>query len=105
MNLMQRMMSKSLVVAGFVILGFFEVCAEGVIRGIIVDKRTQEPIVSAAVLVENATVGAATDPDGRFLISGIHPGKYTLKISCISYASVIIEGVEVVNNRETELRV
>ena len=105
MNLMQRMMSKSLVVAGFIILGFFEVCAEGVIRGVVVDKRTQEPIVSAAVLVENATVGAATDPNGHFLISGIHSGKYTLKISCISYASVTIEGVEVVNNRDTELRV
>ncbi|MEG0795363.1 MAG: TonB-dependent receptor [Odoribacter sp.] len=90
---------------------FISVCAvgsvwaEGNIKGTVVDKASKEPVIGAAVVIENTTIGAATDIDGKFIITGIKAGKYNLKISCISYAPVIVESVIVENNREIELRI
>lgn len=79
--------------------------AQGTITGTIIDKKTQEAVIGAAVLIENTTVGAAMDVNGKFVITGVKAGKCNLKISCISYSPLIIEGVQVSNNKTVELRV
>lgn len=79
--------------------------AQGVITGTVVDKKTQEAVIGAAILIENTTTGAATDVDGRFSISQVKTGKYNLKVSCMSYSPVIVTGVQVVNKQDTELRI
>ena len=103
MNSMQSLLKCVLLVVCVLCGGF--VWADGGIRGIVVDKKTQEPVIGAAVVLENTTMGSATRADGQFLIPNIQVGKYNLKISCLSYATLIVEGVAVVNNRDTELRI
>lgn len=106
MNSMQSFFVKCCLLAGLMVLcASGSLFAQGVIKGIVIDKKTQEPVIGAAVVVENTTTGAATDVDGKFSISNVKAGKCNLKVSCISYASVIIEAVSVVNSRETELRI
>lgn len=106
MNSMQSFLVKCCLLAGVMVLcASGSLWAQGVIKGIIIDKKTQEPVIGAAVVVENTTIGAATDADGKFSIANVKAGKCNLKVSCISYASVIVEAVSVVNSRETELRI
>ena len=43
----------------------------GIIRGIVVDSLTQEPLPSATVYINGTTQGTTTDNDGRFELKGI----------------------------------
>lgn len=36
------------------------------IKGLVVDKKTGEPLIGANVIVKGTTIGAATDVDGYF---------------------------------------
>lgn len=68
----------------------------GKLVGRIVDETTNEPLVGANVLIQNTSLGAATDPDGRFFILNITPGTYNVQISYIGYGKKIIQGVRIV---------
>lgn len=79
--------------------------AEGTLKGIVIDKVTQEPVIGATVLVENTTQGAATNVDGTFSITGLKSGKCNLRVSCVSYATLNIRDVVVSENKPTELKI
>jgi TonB-linked SusC/RagA family outer membrane protein len=57
---------------------------EGGIRGRVVNTRG-EPIPNASIVVQGVSIGTAADADGRFSISGIKAGNYTLVISAVGY--------------------
>ena len=62
--------------------------AEGIIKGTVLDKNSGDPLIGAAVMLEQTLKGAATDLDGSFSISGIPAGKYNLHVSCLSYTTL-----------------
>ncbi len=55
------------------------------IIGTVTDVQTGETLVGANVVVLNTAYGAATDLEGKFTITNIPIGKYTLRISYIGY--------------------
>ncbi|GAA3965887.1 TonB-dependent receptor [Mucilaginibacter dorajii] len=67
----------------------------GKIAGRITDKKTGETLIGASIGIEGTTKGASTNVDGRFLLSDLQPGKYTLSIRYIGYQSKSISDVEV----------
>lgn len=79
--------------------------AEGIIKGTVLDKNSGEPVIGAAVMLEQTLKGAATDLDGSFSISGIPAGKYNLHVSCLSYTTLKVEGVEITDDRTVELKI
>ena len=81
------------------------VWADGVIKGIVLDKKTHEPVIGAAVIIENTTTGTATGIDGDFKLERVKAGQYNLKISYISYTSLIVKGIKVQDNKDTEIKV
>lgn len=58
-----------------------------VITGTILDE-TKTPLPGVAVLVVEQKTGATTEMDGKFRITGVKPGTFTLEISFIGYATV-----------------
>ncbi|MDR1543417.1 MAG: TonB-dependent receptor [Prevotellaceae bacterium] len=74
----------------------------GSISGKIFDKNTGESIIGAAILIENSTIGAVTDIDGKFLIASVPAQKQKLIISYISYKTEEIEA-EVTAGQTTEI--
>jgi TonB-dependent receptor len=58
---------------------------QGIIRGSVVDSATAEPLVGASVMLEGTAIGAPTDIEGRFRLSGVAPGAYSLKVSYLGY--------------------
>lgn len=62
----------------------------GAITGYVLDKTIGEPLIGANVILENTQIGAATDINGKFYISNIPAGYYTLKCSYIGYKSLTI---------------
>ena len=77
----------------------------GKISGIVVDASTQEPLIGVNVYIESLNRGTASDVDGKFIILGITPGTYKLKISYIGYQTVTITEIKIVIDRTTDINV
>lgn len=65
------------------LLAVFSYGQNASIHGVVMDD--QEPLVGATVVILDINKGADTDIDGKFEISNIKPGNYTLQVSYIGY--------------------
>ncbi|MCS6999589.1 MAG: TonB-dependent receptor [Bacteroidota bacterium] len=61
------------------------------IHGIVRDSVTKVPIPNATVMILKTGIIRRTASDGRFDISGLHPGIYRLGIRCLGYYDRIVE--------------
>ncbi|MBK7407242.1 MAG: carboxypeptidase-like regulatory domain-containing protein [Saprospirales bacterium] len=66
----------------------------GTVRGKIIDDASGMELIGATVMLQDSEVGTVTDLDGTFTME-LPVGVYTLQVSYISYATQLIEGVEV----------
>jgi outer membrane receptor protein involved in Fe transport len=74
--------------------------ATGKIGGKVIDQKTSETLIGATVSIQGTTKGVSTDVEGKYLLSGLQPGKYTLLIRYIGYqpksiSDVIVKGGDV----------
>ena len=69
----------------------------GVLTGTVLDKKSGEPIIGATIYIESIQKGASTDLDGKYSISGIKAGNYKARVDCISYVSIIVEELKILN--------
>ncbi|RMI09489.1 MAG: TonB-dependent receptor [Calditrichaeota bacterium] len=67
----------------------------GVIRGVITDEESGEPLIGVNVLVKGTYHGASSDIDGVYVIPDIQPGEYALEFSYVGYKVVQVTGVRV----------
>ena len=75
----------------------------GKITGKITDQKTAEALIGATVGIDGTTKGAAADVDGKYIFSGLQPGKYALTIKYIGYETKAISDVEVKAGQVTNL--
>jgi len=75
----------------------------GKISGKITDQKTGETLIGATIAIEGSSKGAAADVDGKYLLSGLQPGKYALTIKYIGYQTKAISDVEVKAGEVTNL--
>lgn len=61
--------------------------AQSSLTGTITNSETGEPIFGANIFIENSTVGANSDPDGKFRIQNIRGSNQNVVISHIAYYS------------------
>lgn len=96
----------------FILMFFFIVYArniysqsKGTISGYVRDEATGEAIIGANILIENTSIGAATDLNGKFIIKNVDEGIYSIKVSHIAYQQKIISSIKVENEKITELNI
>ncbi len=75
----------------------------GKIRGRVVDANSDDPLVGVNVIVDGTNMGASTDLDGYYNLIGLNPGTYSIRVSYISYASMLITDVKVMVDLSTEI--
>ncbi|UCH09629.1 MAG: TonB-dependent receptor [Fidelibacterota bacterium] len=73
----------------------------GALIGQITDLDTHQPLIGANVMVEGTALGAATDMQGHYRITGIPVGSYSLRVSMIGYKQQARANIHVVPQRET----
>ena len=76
----------------------------GSLKGTITEYDTDEPVAMANVVVElNGAIiaGAVADFDGKYTIKPLDPGKYTVKVSFIGFATKEISDVLITSNKIT----
>ena len=100
------MLSRSLVVLS-VLLTFTVLpthAQEGTLTGTVIGADSEEPLPSVNVGIVDTPLGAATGTDGRFRISDVPVGTYTVKASLVGYSDVERE-VQVRTGETTTLKI
>ncbi len=67
------------------------VFGQGMVKGIVVDAVTSDPLAGANVFIEGTAFGSSTDLDGIFIIPKIPFGTYNLHITYIGYLEKKLE--------------
>lgn len=73
------------------------------IRGVVIDKLSQTPIIGATIVVQNSTKQVQTDNSGNYLLTDMAPDRYEIKVSFSGYKEVIIPNVIVTSGKEVIL--
>ena len=73
------------------------------IRGVVLDKLSQTPIIGATIVVQNSTKQTQTDNSGNYLLNDMAPDRYEIKVSFSGYKEVIIPNVIVTSGKEVIL--
>lgn len=86
---------RTLLTAALFVLAMMPAIAQQInqtVRGTIVDKDSQVPLVGATVSVvgSNPMIGAVTDAEGHFRLTGVPIGRVTLKVTFIGYEDTTI---------------
>lgn len=92
------MFKKVLLTIGLLLAAHVAVFAQGTIKGTVTDSKSGDPLPFVNVLLKQdgqQKGGAQTDFDGVFTIKSVPIGKYDLEISCVGYATIKREGVDV----------
>jgi hypothetical protein len=75
----------------------------GVIKGRVLNSRTNEAVPFASVVIWGTTTGAMTDIDGNFMFTGVKPGFIGLRASCIGFKPYISVAIMVTNSKQVNL--
>ncbi len=57
----------------------------GVIRGVILDRENNKPLIGANIQIKKTFLGTVSDIEGRFILNYLKPEIYWLKISFVGY--------------------
>ena len=74
-----------------------------IIRGMITDKITEQPLAGATISVEGTAQVAQADEKGRFFISNVPVGRIRVTISFSGYQSATIPEILVTSGKEVVL--
>ncbi|BDS15283.1 TonB-dependent receptor [Aureispira anguillae] len=77
------------------------------VRGIIIDKETQQPLVGANIeLIHiDSILGTSSDIDGKFKLENVPVGRRSLAITYLGYKEQIISNLEVITGHEKVLTI
>ncbi|HPN34316.1 MAG TPA: TonB-dependent receptor [bacterium] len=73
----------------------------GTIRGRVLDRANQQPLIGVNVVVENSVLGAVTNLDGGYEITGVAVGSRVIRFSSMGYQTVRVSDVIVRSGRIT----
>ena len=73
----------------------------GIVKGLILDKESGEPLIGANAIVVNTSLGAAADIDGKFIIYHIPAGEQTIRVSYIGYSPIDVK-ISVISDQTVE---
>ena len=78
---------------------------QGVIRGRVLNKATNEAIPYATVIISGTGTGATTTEEGRFVIKDLEPGRYNLEVRSLGFKTERVYEVAVTNARPAEINI
>lgn len=98
--------AKGVFVISFMLaLGAVNAVMAGTIEGTIKDSKTGDALVGANVRVVGTDFGATTDLDGKYVISKVTPGIYSLRVFFTNYLQKVMAGVAVAGDETTTMNI
>ena len=94
-------MKKYSLLLSVVLLSFPVFAQKGIIKGKIVDAKTNLPLEFASILIQGTSIGSTSDLDGNYIFTGIEPGFKHLVVSSVGYETTISAELQVQGNQTT----
>jgi len=82
-----------------------ETLRHGTLKGTVLDRATQQPLVGANIQILDHSLGSIAGDDGRFIVSHVPTGVHRLQISMIGYRTTIRPDVVIRSRRITAVEV
>ena len=101
MTLTGKIFTFFLVVVSLIYSG--QTHAQGTLSGVIKDAGSKETLIGATVMIVGTYKGSATDIDGKYSITDVKAGDYSIKVSFIGYADKIFNGIHIADGETTTL--
>lgn len=89
---------KILYILSFIFIVLNLSAQKGRVEGKVIDKSNKEPVAFANVQIVGTTIGAVTDLDGKFIITGLQPGYINLKVTFVGYKPFITSELLITNS-------
>ncbi|MCK8522087.1 TonB-dependent receptor [Aquimarina sp. D1M17] len=98
---------KKIVQVYFVLFAFIASAQTGIIKGLVIDKQSESPLVGATIELLNVeqTNGVITDIDGYFTLEKVPLGRQSIRISFIGFESITIPNIVVTSGKEAVINV
>ena len=98
---------KKLSIVVLWILGHQLMAQTGTIKGVVVDKQSENPLQGATIELLNTEIatGVITDLDGRFIINDVPLGRQSIRVSFIGYESTTIPNIVVTTGKDISLNI
>ncbi|WP_395051894.1 carboxypeptidase-like regulatory domain-containing protein [Flavobacterium sp.] len=101
-----NIMSKKIL---FLILCFSSSIAfsqTGIIRGKVIDKQSEKPIVGANIeLIGTEGIAEISDADGNFKLSNVPLGRQNIQVSFLGYESAFVSEIDVTTGKENSVSI
>jgi TonB-dependent receptor len=97
----QLQLKKALITTLLAFISVITFAQTGKISGKVSDKKTGETLIGVSVKVKGTTKGMSTDVDGKYSLTGLANGKYTLLFQYIGYNGKEISEVDVTAGKNT----
>jgi TonB-dependent receptor len=96
-TLVNRLFLIFMLIPGFVF-------SQALLKGLVSDASNNEPLIGVNVIVQGTSLGAATDIEGQFRITGIPERILTIRTSCVGYEPKFTE-IDFSKNKEVQINV
>ncbi|HAB35374.1 MAG TPA: hypothetical protein DCE58_02100, partial [Cryomorphaceae bacterium] len=67
----------------------------GILRGTVTDAETGETLPNVGITLVGTYLSAVTDFDGKYQITGVPAGDYSMKVQVLGYGTQVINGLRV----------
>ena len=96
--------AKGVFVISFMLaLGAVNAVMAGTIEGIVKNSQSGEPLANASVRVVGTDFGGTTNLDGKYSISNVTPGIYSIRVIYTNYLQKVVAGVAVTGEEITNM--
>ena len=102
---MKKIISSILLSLTLILLSHVTFAQKGKIAGKVFDSKTGEVLIGVKIVIEGTTTAVSSDYEGKFSISNLNTGTYSLVISYVSYSKKILSGVDVKNGEVTNINI
>lgn len=79
--------------------------SKGSISGKISDKSTNEDLIGANIFIVGTSTGTSSDIDGSYSISSLIPGRYQIRVSYISYQTMVVDNILIEAGKDSRVNV
>ncbi len=89
------------------LLGPYVMAQTGTIKGVVLDKQSEAPLIGATIelLNQSTGIGVVTDIDGRFTLDNAPVGRQNIRVGYIGYESITLPNIEVTAGKDVLLTI
>lgn len=101
----QLNLKKALITVLFVIVGATVFAQTGKISGKVSDRKTGETLIGVTLKIKGSSKGSSTDAEGKFSLTALAAGMYSIEASYVGYTTKSITDIAVKDNGTTVVEV